>query len=112
MSIGHNSKFVKDSDIEKIVEIFRTLSERVKDTIYKSRRAFALAERTLAFLSLKSDGKSMSERNAHAIQEPEYIEIQDKAFQAEAEEEALKAQLKACEAIRSIYQTQSANERS
>lgn len=110
--IGHNSKFVKDEDIEKAVEFFRTLSERVKDVIYKSRKAEALKERVLALLAINEDGKSMSERTAKAIQQHEYIEIQDKAFQAEAEEEALKAQLKACEAIRSIYQTQSANERS
>jgi hypothetical protein len=110
--IGHNSKFVKDEDIEKAVEFFRTLAERVKDTIYQSRKAESLAERVLALLSLKANGKSMSERTAYAIQEQEYIDIQDKAFQAEAEEEALKAELKAAEAIRSIYQTQSANERS
>ncbi len=111
MSLGHNSRFVKDEDIEKAVEFFRTLAEKVKDTIYESRKAEALAERTLAALSGKANGKSLGDRNGIAMQQLEYIEIQDKAFQAEAEEEALKAQLKACEAIRSIYQTQSANER-
>lgn len=111
MSIGHNSKFVKDEDIEKAVEFFRQLPERIKNVTYQSRKAEALKERTLAKLSLAAPAKSMAEREAIAIQEPEYAEIQDKYFEAESEEEMLKYQFKAAEAIRSIYQTQSANER-
>lgn len=109
--INHGDKFVRSEDIEKAVEFFRTLSEQVRGVIYNSRKADAIRERVLSRLAIAASGKSMAERTAIAIQQQEYIEIQDKAFQAEAEEEALKAELKAAEAIRSIYQTQSANER-
>lgn len=109
--IGHNSRFVKDEDIEKAVEFFRTLPEKIKSVIYASRRAEALREACLAKIALSMSGKSMAEKTAQAIQQNDYLLIQDNAFEAEAEEEAMKYAFKAAEAIRSIYQTQSANER-
>jgi hypothetical protein len=110
--IGHNSKPVKDDDMHAAAEFYRTLAEKYKQRRYNATRAKAYKEILLKQIATNNTAaKSFAFAEALASTTTEYKDAVDLHIQADAELEALEMEFKAFEALRGIWQTQSANER-
>ena len=109
--IGHNSSYVKDADIELAVDFYRNLERVYKPLKIEATKAKAFKEIALKRLAMAAPGKSFAEREAYAMTTEEYEAAVNVHAVADAELEAFELKFKAYEALRGIWQTQSANTR-
>ena len=109
---GHNSAPVKEEDIHRVVAFLHDYPEMIANAKSESSKAEWYAEVLLAELTIRAVGKSRSEREDIAKTQKEYKDAKEAEIVAASLETGIKARFAANELIASLYQTQSANQRS
>ena len=109
---GHNSQPVTEDDIHNVVNFLHSYPEMYAEAKKDAAKAEWYAEVLLAELTIRAVGKSRSEREDIAKTQKEYKDAKEAEIVAASLETGIKARFAANELIASLYQTQSANQRS